>query len=62
MLMASTASPRSAFTPRLTLKSDSDIEVARTIMEKVEENCFIANSITSEVELVPQFRVVDGVR
>ena len=48
--------------PNLTLKSDSAIEEARTIMDKVEDNCFISNSITSEVELVPQFRVADGRR
>jgi peroxiredoxin-like protein len=42
--------------PSLTLKSEPDVEVARTIMNKVEENCFISNSITSGVELTPQFR------
>ena len=43
--------------PSLTLKSDADVEVARTIMDKVEESCFISNSITSNVELTPQFHV-----
>ncbi len=26
-------------------------------MNEVEKNCFISNSITAEVKLVPQFRV-----
>jgi organic hydroperoxide reductase OsmC/OhrA len=40
------------------LKSQADLEVARAIMDKVEENCFISNSIVAKVKLAPQFRVV----
>ena len=43
--------------PSLVLKSDADLEAARTIMDEVEENCFISNSITAKVKLAPQFRV-----
>jgi organic hydroperoxide reductase OsmC/OhrA len=43
--------------PSLVLKSQADLEVARAIMDKVEENCFISNSIVAKVKLAPQFRV-----
>jgi organic hydroperoxide reductase OsmC/OhrA len=43
--------------PDLVLKSQADLETARTIMGMVEENCFISNSITAKVNLTPQFRV-----
>jgi organic hydroperoxide reductase OsmC/OhrA len=33
--------------PTLVLKSQVDLEAARTIMDEVEENCFISNSITA---------------
>jgi organic hydroperoxide reductase OsmC/OhrA len=44
--------------PSVVLKSQADLEVARTIMAQVEDNCFISNSIKAEVKLAPQFRVV----
>jgi organic hydroperoxide reductase OsmC/OhrA len=44
--------------PSLALKSQADLEVARAIMDEVEENCFISNSIVAKVKLAPQFRVV----
>jgi organic hydroperoxide reductase OsmC/OhrA len=44
--------------PSLALKSQADLEVARAIMDDVEENCFISNSIVAKVKLAPQFRVV----
>jgi organic hydroperoxide reductase OsmC/OhrA len=44
--------------PSLAVKSQADLEVARAIMDDVEENCFISNSIVSKVKLAPQFRVV----
>jgi organic hydroperoxide reductase OsmC/OhrA len=47
-------------TPSLTLKSDADVETARTLMAGVEEHCFISNSIRAKVTLVPQFRVGGG--
>ena len=43
--------------PSLVLKSQADLEAARTIMAEVEEHCFISNSITAKVTLAPQFRV-----
>ena len=43
--------------PSLILKSQADLEAARTIMGTVEENCFISNSITAKVKLTPLFRV-----
>jgi len=39
------------------LKSDDDLETARTIMAQVEEHCFISNSIKAKVKLAPQLRV-----
>ena len=46
--------------PSLVLKSQADLDAARTIMDQVEENCFISNSITAKVKLTPQFRVGSG--
>jgi len=43
--------------PSLVLKSQADVDAARAIMDGVEENCFISNSITAKVKLNPQFRV-----
>jgi organic hydroperoxide reductase OsmC/OhrA len=43
--------------PSVVLRSQADLEAARTIMNEVEKHCFISNSITAEVKLVPQFRV-----
>lgn len=43
--------------PSVILKSQADLEPARTVMAAVEQNCFISNSITASVKLAPQFRV-----
>lgn len=43
--------------PTVVLKSDRDLETARTIMGQVEEHCFISNSIKARVNLTPQLRV-----
>jgi organic hydroperoxide reductase OsmC/OhrA len=43
--------------PSLVVKSQADLETARAIMDAVEENCFISNSITAQVKLAPQFHV-----
>ncbi len=43
--------------PSVGVKSDADLATAQEIMGKVEENCFITNSITAKVRLQPQFRV-----
>ena len=39
------------------LKSEADLATAREIMGKVEENCFITNSITAKVKFNSQIRV-----
>jgi organic hydroperoxide reductase OsmC/OhrA len=44
--------------PSLVLKSQTDVEAARAIMDEVEENCFISNSIRAKLKLAPQFRIV----
>ena len=41
--------------PRVTLKSPADLEAARTAMAAVEDHCFIANSITAKVLVIPEF-------
>jgi organic hydroperoxide reductase OsmC/OhrA len=43
--------------PSLVLKSQADLDAARTIMDEVEQNCFISNSIKATVKLAAQFRV-----
>lgn len=43
--------------PQVTLKSETGLDTAREIMGKVDENCFISNSITSKIDLQPEFRV-----
>ena len=43
--------------PIIVLKSDADIELARSITNEVEKHCFISNSITARVKLTPEFRV-----
>lgn len=43
--------------PRITLKSDAELEPARKTMESVEAHCFIANSINARVMLTPEFVV-----
>ena len=47
--------------PIVVLKSEADIGLARDLMQnKVEANCFISNSISGKVKLLPQFRVEAG--
>jgi organic hydroperoxide reductase OsmC/OhrA len=43
--------------PRVTLKSEAELEPARKTMESVEANCFIATSINARVTLTPEFVV-----
>jgi organic hydroperoxide reductase OsmC/OhrA len=43
--------------PRVSLKSNSELERAREIMENVEAQCFISNSIKSKVSLSAEFVV-----
>jgi peroxiredoxin-like protein len=45
--------------PQVALKSQDDVERARQIMESAHANCFVSNSITSSVSVLPEFRVLD---
>lgn len=49
-----------AVQPMVALKTQADLEAAQKIMEGLEANCFISNSITAKVKLSPQFRVDSG--
>jgi len=40
--------------PRVTLRSEVELESARKAMEGVEPHCFIANSINARVKLAPE--------
>lgn len=46
---------------RIVVKSEADRELARQLIEKVEDNCFISSSITAGVKFVPQIQVVSAV-
>src|SRR5215471_11099521 len=43
--------------PRVSLNDEAELQQAREIMEGVEAQCFISNSIKSKVSLTPQFVV-----
>ena len=43
--------------PQVALKSQDDVERARQIMKSAHGNCFVSNSITSSVSVLPEFRV-----
>jgi peroxiredoxin-like protein len=45
--------------PRVAVKSQEDLERARPIMESAHANCFVSNSITSSVSVLPEFRAMD---
>jgi organic hydroperoxide reductase OsmC/OhrA len=45
--------------PQVALKLQDDVEPARQIMASAHANCFISNSITSSVSILPEFRVID---
>ena len=40
--------------PKLIVKRESDAERAQRILEKAERNCFISNSILTEIRLEPE--------
>jgi len=46
-----------AVRPRVTLRSDAELEPARKTMDSVEAHCFIASSIKARVTLTPEFVV-----
>jgi peroxiredoxin-like protein len=43
--------------PQVTVKSQSDVERAREIVDSAHANCFITNSIAVAVRISPEFRV-----
>ena len=43
--------------PRVVVASDAELELARKVMEGVEAQCFISNSVRSQVKLTPEFLV-----
>lgn len=43
--------------PQVVLRSDRDIERASRLLVKAERNCFISNSILSQVRLEPDIKV-----
>jgi organic hydroperoxide reductase OsmC/OhrA len=43
--------------PHITVAAEAELAPAREIMETVEAQCFISNSIKSKVKLLPQFGV-----
>jgi organic hydroperoxide reductase OsmC/OhrA len=46
--------------PRVTLKSEAELELARKSMESVDAHCFIANSINARITLTPEFVVASS--
>jgi organic hydroperoxide reductase OsmC/OhrA len=46
--------------PRISIKSQADLELARKAMENVEAQCFISNSINAKVTLAPEFVVASA--
>ena len=48
--------------PRVTLASEADRLPAEEAMERVEAQCFIANSITAKVTLEPEFTIAAAAR
>ena len=42
--------------PQVALKSQADVERAHEIMESAHANCFVSNSITCSVKVLPEFR------
>jgi organic hydroperoxide reductase OsmC/OhrA len=46
--------------PRVAMSSEADVATARELMSKVEENCFISNSITSKINLQPEYFIVQN--
>ena len=46
--------------PTITLEAGSDEAAARALVEKAHAGCFIANSVTSAVEIEPAFEFAPG--
>jgi len=43
--------------PRIVVKSDADIEIARGYLERAHETCFMGNSVTAKVTMEPEIIV-----
>jgi organic hydroperoxide reductase OsmC/OhrA len=41
--------------PHVTVKAEAELQTAREIMERVEGECFISNSIKSKVKIIAEF-------
>ena len=46
--------------PHVTLKDEAEIEAARKIMEGVEAQCFISNSINAKVEVIAEILIAQS--
>jgi organic hydroperoxide reductase OsmC/OhrA len=46
--------------PNVVVKTEAELNTARAVMDHVEENCFISNSILAAVKLTPQFRIASS--
>ncbi|HEX5481150.1 MAG TPA: OsmC family protein [Terriglobia bacterium] len=48
---------RIAVRPVVSLRAEKDIPLAEEIMKSAKEGCFVSNSVTSTVDLAPQFTI-----
>jgi organic hydroperoxide reductase OsmC/OhrA len=46
--------------PRITLEAGADEAQARELVEKAHHDCFIANSVSTRLEIEPSFELVDA--
>jgi organic hydroperoxide reductase OsmC/OhrA len=46
--------------PRITLEAGADETQARELVEKAHHDCFIANSVSTRLEIEPSFELVDA--
>lgn len=46
--------------PRITLEAGSDEATARVLVSRAHDGCFIANSVTSRVEIEPEFAFAEA--
>jgi organic hydroperoxide reductase OsmC/OhrA len=46
--------------PRITLQAGADAEKARQLVEKAHDDCFIANSVSTRVEIEPSFESTEA--
>lgn len=42
--------------PTVGLKLETDIPLAKDVLKRAKEDCFISNSVSSAIELAPQFK------